>query len=98
MPIAEPDSSTVGPFSAAAIASEISVVPFVRLSSELALVLVGPALVADAGAGEMDDGVDAVERVGVDPALGGRPEMSVPVGLPRTTRIDLVAERLEVRA
>ena len=52
-------------------ASEISVVPFVRLSSSSRLYVVGPALVADAGAGEVDDGIDAVECVGVDPALRG---------------------------
>jgi hypothetical protein len=38
---------------------------------QLALVGIGPALVADAGAGEMHDGVDAVEGVAVDAAFGG---------------------------
>jgi hypothetical protein len=33
------------------------------------LVVVGPAVVADAGTGEMHDGVDAVERVRVDAAV-----------------------------
>ncbi len=36
---------------------------------DLALVVVGPALVADAGAGEVDDGVDAVEGAVVDAVL-----------------------------
>ena len=61
---------------AAAIDSASSVVARVRDSSDLRLYSSRPALVADAGAGEVDDGVDAGERPRVEP-----PGVRVPADL-----------------
>ncbi len=47
---------------------------------DLALVVVGPAVVADAGAGEVDHGVDAVEGAVVDAVVRHRPTDLVVAG------------------
>ena len=87
MPIADPDSSTVGPLSAAAIASEISVVPFVRLSvssrlySSVQRLSPMPAPARCTTASTPSSACVSMRH------SAGDQTMSVPVGLPRTTRI-----------
>ena len=68
MPIAEPLTKTDGrPIEAGEGAGEQVGAPGAALE-DLALVGVGPPLVADAGTGEVDDAVDPLERGGVDGA------------------------------
>ena len=67
--------------------SASNVVVRVPRLQHLALVLVAPALVADAGAGQVDDGVDADERLGVEPAGSRIPADLAGPASPRTTGI-----------
>ena len=60
--MAEPDSSTVGPLVAAGDRLGDERRADGPALDELALVVVGPSVIGDARSGEVDDGIDVVER------------------------------------
>ena len=83
--IAEPDSSTRGPPSIAAIVLDEQRRRPRPALPDLPLVLVRPPVVADPGAGEVDDRVDADQLRGLQPT-GRRIPTDVVAGRERTSR------------